>query len=93
MHDVLAGAPGFVVPERIGGVEAGGAGDLFSLVVTLYQALEGRPPFDPADPESVVDEPVPPRRAGRLAPLITRLPATTRWRTAGTARGSPPRTA
>lgn len=42
---VLIGTPGYVAPERMGGAEAGGAGDLFSLGVTLYQALEGELPF------------------------------------------------
>lgn len=71
---VHAGTPGFVAPERIGGAEAGSAGDLFALGVTLYQALEGRPPFDPADPYGTVSgEVAPARRAGRLAPLLDAL--------------------
>jgi hypothetical protein len=71
---VRAGTPGFVAPERIAGAEAGSAGDLFSLGVTLYQALEGRPPFDPADPYGTVSgELEPARRAGRLAPLLAAL--------------------
>lgn len=71
---VRVGTLGFVAPERIAGAEAGGAGDLFSLGVTLYLALEGRPPFDPADPYGTVSrEAPPPRRAGRLAPLLTAL--------------------
>ncbi|MDD1061884.1 serine/threonine protein kinase [Streptomyces cocklensis] len=71
---VLVGTPGFVAPERIGGAEAGGAGDLFSLGVTLYEALEGELPFRPDVVTSVVhDEAEPPRRSGRLAPLITQL--------------------
>ncbi|WUH90039.1 serine/threonine protein kinase [Streptomyces sp. NBC_00433] len=71
---VLAGTPGFIAPERIGGAEAGGAGDLFSLGVTLYLALEGELPFRPDVLTSVVhDEAAPPRRSGRLTALITQL--------------------
>ncbi|MFG1810325.1 WD40 repeat domain-containing serine/threonine protein kinase [Streptomyces sp. NPDC049040] len=71
---VLVGTPGFVAPERLGGAEAGGAGDLFSLGVTLYEALEGELPFDPRIVTSVLHEEAPaPRSCGRLAPLITQL--------------------
>lgn len=71
---VRVGTPGYVAPERISGAEAGSAGDLFSLGVTLYLALEGRPPFDPADPYATVSgEAAPPRRAGRLGPLLAAL--------------------
>ncbi|CAG7653586.1 WD40 repeat domain-containing serine/threonine protein kinase [Actinacidiphila bryophytorum] len=68
------GEPGFVAPERIREAEAGGAGDLFSLGVTLYRALEGELPFSPDVPTSVLyDEAAPPVRAGRLAPLLAQL--------------------
>lgn len=73
------GTSGHVAPERLAaangdGAADGAAADLFALGVTLYQAVEGRPPFDPADPFAAVSgEPAPPVRAGRLAPLLTAL--------------------
>jgi serine/threonine protein kinase len=76
---MFVGSPGYVAPERVGGnggngSDGGGAGDLFSLGVTLYQAVEGVPPFGLGVPGSVMtDEPPPPQRAGGLAPLVMRL--------------------
>ncbi|WP_052397306.1 protein kinase family protein [Streptomyces sp. NRRL F-5123] len=78
---IVDGTPGHVAPERV--TVAGGDGegaadspaaDLFALGVTLYQAVEGRLPFDPADPWATVSGELPaPVRAGRLAPLLTAL--------------------
>ncbi|WP_431908077.1 serine/threonine-protein kinase [Nonomuraea jabiensis] len=72
------GSPEYMAPERLRGIDGLPASDLFSLGVTLYQAVEGVSPFrrntQPAALTAVLlEEPPPPRRAGRLAPLITRL--------------------
>ncbi|WP_051818049.1 protein kinase domain-containing protein [Streptomyces sp. NRRL S-1813] len=37
----LIGSLEYLAPERLDGVYSGGAGDLYSLGMTLYQALEG----------------------------------------------------
>ncbi|MFI9597472.1 serine/threonine-protein kinase [Nonomuraea sp. NPDC052265] len=75
---MLIGSPEYMAPERLRGTDGLPASDLFSLGVTLYQAVEGASPFrrdtHPAALTAVLlEEPPPPRRAGRLAPLITRL--------------------
>ncbi|MFG3438443.1 serine/threonine-protein kinase [Nonomuraea sp. NPDC047897] len=75
---MLIGSPEYLAPERLRGIDGLPASDLFSLGVTLYQAVEGVSPFhrttQPAALTAVLlEEPPPPRRAGRLAPLITRL--------------------
>ncbi|WP_432052610.1 protein kinase domain-containing protein [Streptomyces xiamenensis] len=67
----------YVAPERARGTTAPG-GDLFSLGVTLYEAVEGVSPFrrDTATETLTAvlfDPPPAPRRAGRLASLITGL--------------------
>ncbi|UBU09045.1 serine/threonine-protein kinase [Nonomuraea gerenzanensis] len=75
---MLIGSPEYMAPERLRGIDGLPTSDLFSLGVTLYQAVEGVSPFhrttQPAALTAVLlEEPPPPRRAGRLAPLITRL--------------------
>ncbi|MGW4800885.1 protein kinase domain-containing protein [Nonomuraea sp. NPDC004297] len=75
---MLIGSPEYMAPERLRGVDGHPASDLFSLGVTLYQAVEGVSPFrrstQPAALTAVMlEEPPPPRQAGRLTPLITRL--------------------
>jgi tRNA A-37 threonylcarbamoyl transferase component Bud32 len=75
---MLIGSPEYMAPERSRGIDGLPASDLFSLGVTLYQAVEGVSPFrrttQPAALTAVLlEEPPPPRRADRLAPLITRL--------------------
>ncbi|WP_432745516.1 serine/threonine protein kinase [Streptomyces sp. JH002] len=73
----LLGSMEYVAPERARGTTAPG-GDLFSLGVTLYEAVEGVSPFrrDTATETLTAvlfDPPPAPRRAGRLASLITGL--------------------
>ncbi|MFJ9853254.1 serine/threonine-protein kinase [Streptomyces sp. NPDC101150] len=74
----LIGSLEYMAPERFDGVDSGGAGDLYSLGVTLYQALEGVSPFHRDTPTEtltavVLGQAPAPQRAGRLEPLITRL--------------------
>ncbi|WP_407289293.1 protein kinase domain-containing protein [Streptomyces sp. BP-8] len=74
----LVGSIDYLAPERVKGGTPGPASDLWALGATLYQAVEGRPPFrkntavetayaiamDPFDP---------PRNGGSLTPLIEAL--------------------
>ncbi|WP_306337346.1 WD40 repeat domain-containing serine/threonine-protein kinase, partial [Streptomyces sp. KL118A] len=61
-------------PERWQGAEADGRSDLFSMGVTLYETVEGVPPFPAGNPTAALTEPTrPPQRAGRLAPLLLHL--------------------
>jgi hypothetical protein len=75
---MVLGSPHFISPERAMGSDFGPPSDLFSLGVTLYTAIEGRPPFDKGDPIEtmhavVEDPPAPPVRAGSLAPVLMGL--------------------
>ncbi|WP_229075713.1 serine/threonine-protein kinase [Actinoplanes sp. DH11] len=75
---MVLGSPHFISPERAMGHEFGPPSDLFSLGVTLYTAIEGRPPFDKGDPIEtmhavVEDPPAPVVRAGSLAPVLMGL--------------------
>jgi serine/threonine protein kinase len=75
---MVLGSPHFISPERAIGAAFGPPSDLFSLGVTLYTAIEGRPPFDRGDPFEtmraiVEDQPLPPVRAGVLAPTLLGL--------------------
>ncbi len=75
---MVLGSPHFISPERAIGAAFGPPSDLFSLGVTLYTAIEGRPPFDRGDPFEtmraiVEDQPLPPVRAGVLAPILMGL--------------------
>jgi eukaryotic-like serine/threonine-protein kinase len=72
---MVLGSPHFIAPERAVGARFGPQSDLFSLGVTLYTAVEGRPPFDKPNPfetmRAVVEEPPTPAvRAGALAGVL-----------------------
>lgn len=78
---MMIGTVEYMAPERFAGKEAQPPGDLWSLGVTLFQALEGYSPFRPdeamelpATIHAVVNGKVPdPVRAGALAPVLRRL--------------------
>ena len=76
---MVVGTPGFCAPERIRGMPASPASDLWSLGATMYAAVEGRGPFDGyGSPMAVLasivhSDPPPPRSAGPLGPVIEAL--------------------
>jgi hypothetical protein len=74
----VIGSMEYLAPERIRGQNDNVAGDLFSLGVTLYQAVEGFSPFRRDSPSAsmsavLFEQAPPPKRAGHLAEPITRL--------------------
>ncbi|NUR61741.1 MAG: extracellular solute-binding protein [Catenulispora sp.] len=76
--DTLVGTLEYMPPERFNGMDAGPAGDLYSLGVTLFQAIEGYSPFHRETPTEtltavVLGSPPQPARAGRLTPLLAGL--------------------
>ncbi|WP_165959237.1 serine/threonine-protein kinase [Actinomadura sp. KC345] len=71
----FVGSPGYIAPEWLRERPGGPGSDLWSLAATLYTAVEGRPPFERDGPMAVLgavlaEEPLPPRQAGSLAPLL-----------------------
>jgi serine/threonine protein kinase len=74
-----AGTPAFFAPEVARGQEAGYPSDVFSLGATLYNAVEGQPPFGITDNSiaqlyrAAAGTIRPPERAGALSPLLARL--------------------
>ncbi|MEU1824589.1 serine/threonine-protein kinase [Streptomyces abikoensis] len=74
----MVGSIDYIAPERVKGGKPGPASDLWALGATLYQALEGRPPFrrDTAVETAyaiAMDPLAPPRQAGPLTKLIETL--------------------
>ncbi|MFJ9712169.1 serine/threonine-protein kinase [Streptomyces sp. NPDC101234] len=74
----MVGSIPYMAPERLRGLTPGPASDLWSLGATLYQAVEGRPPFkrDTAmeTAYAIVTDPVEPmKQAGPLEPLVELL--------------------
>ncbi|MFD1930625.1 serine/threonine-protein kinase [Nonomuraea mangrovi] len=75
---MFIGSAEYTAPERLRGSDGLPAGDLFSLGVTLYQAVEGVSPFRRDTQEAtlaavLLEEAPAPRRTGPLTQLITRL--------------------
>ncbi|MFD3421792.1 serine/threonine-protein kinase [Streptomyces decoyicus] len=74
----LVGSIDYLAPERVRSGKPGPASDLWALGATLYQAVEGRPPFrKPTAVETAyaiaMDPLEAPRNAGSLSPLIEAL--------------------
>ncbi len=77
-RSLLLGTAEFLAPERVNGLPAYPAADLWSLGVTLFIALEGRSPFGRdtllATMRAITEEdPPPPRRPGPLFDAIAGL--------------------
>ncbi|MFL1377655.1 MULTISPECIES: serine/threonine-protein kinase [unclassified Nocardiopsis] len=75
---LLIGSPSYLAPEIAHGHSATPASDVWSLGITLYQALEGTLPFDRPTPvatlTAIVTQELPaPVNAGPLAPLLREL--------------------
>ncbi|WP_200301743.1 serine/threonine-protein kinase [Streptomyces adelaidensis] len=74
----MVGSIHYMAPERIRGQKPGPASDLWALGATLYQAVEGRPPFRrltamEAAYAIAVDPLEPMKRGGALEPLVEAL--------------------
>ncbi|WP_405866740.1 serine/threonine protein kinase [Streptomyces sp. NBC_01515] len=74
----MVGSVHYMAPERIRGLTPGTASDLWALGATLYQAVEGRPPFRRVTAMETayaiaVDPLEPMKQAGPLEPLIEAL--------------------
>jgi tRNA A-37 threonylcarbamoyl transferase component Bud32 len=74
----MVGSIDYIAPERMRGRKPGPASDLWALGATLYQAVEGRPPFRKGTAMETayaiaVDPLEPMKQAGPLEPLIEAL--------------------
>jgi serine/threonine protein kinase len=74
----LAGSLSYMAPETLIDGTFGPPSDLYALGVTLYTAIEGRPPFDHAEPLSLLDsvlfvQPEPATHAGPLGDVLDGL--------------------
>ncbi|WP_411110430.1 protein kinase domain-containing protein [Streptomyces sp. c-19] len=74
----IIGSPDYMAPERIRGVGSGPAADLWSLGMLLYVAVEGHHPLRRENTLATLaavlsDDVPPPRRAGALTGVLTRL--------------------
>ncbi|WP_405988766.1 protein kinase domain-containing protein [Streptomyces sp. NBC_00986] len=74
----MVGSIHYMAPERIRGLTPGTASDLWALGATLYQAVEGRPPFRRVTAMetayAIATDPMEPmKQAGPLEPLIEAL--------------------
>jgi serine/threonine protein kinase len=74
----VVGSPSYMAPETFIEGIFGPASDLYALGVTLYMAVEGRPPFEAGGPLELLDsvlsaQPEPTWHAGRLAGLVDGL--------------------
>ncbi|MFB7781952.1 protein kinase [Streptomyces vinaceus] len=71
---MVIGSPAYMAPERWQGAPNDGRSDLFSLGVTLYETVEGVPPFPSDNPTAALTQtPRTPQRAGSLTPLLIGL--------------------
>jgi serine/threonine protein kinase len=75
---MLAGSPVYAAPERLRGSKPEPESDLFSFGATLFDAVEGRPPFSGPSLFATVlavaeGEPAPYQHAGPLRPVIEGL--------------------
>ncbi|MGA5821692.1 WD40 repeat domain-containing serine/threonine protein kinase [Kitasatospora sp. NPDC094028] len=76
--NTLIGTPQYMAPEQLEGRRIDARADLWALGVTLYAAVEGRPPFDGATLTAVITavltQPVPAApQAGPLGPVLAEL--------------------
>jgi hypothetical protein len=76
--DDVMGTPAFMAPEQAENAAASAAADLWSLGAVLFNAVEGRPPFQGPDYATVLltlltQEAPAPANGGPLNPLITSL--------------------
>ncbi|MWA02961.1 protein kinase [Actinomadura sp. LD22] len=74
----MSGTPAFVAPEQARNEAAGPPADLWSLGATLFNAVEGRPPYQGPDYASILltlltQDPPAPRNAGPLTPVLASL--------------------